>query len=411
MSNPETDPLAFWTNGGPGCSGLLGFLTEQGPFHPNKDLSLSFNKYAWNLKANMVFIESPCGVGFSYSDNPDVDYVTDDATTASDNYALIQTFLKRFPALAQNDLYITSESYGGHYMPTLAQEIVKQNAAGAGPKLNFKGFAVGNPATTIYSTIPASLDAYWGHQLVSKPTWDSYNAVCKTDILRHAEECEAIFMKMFLQVEHDLNPYALDYPTCNEPSRFGRSQRNWLMRNAMGNLRMSDDAKKAVGLEPDASYEPCADDYMTAYLNQPAVKAALHVKDDLVWADCSRTIRYKQTDGMKSMVPIYKELLDGDNNLKILVYSGDDDGVCATVGTQGWIWDLAQDYKVSGREWQSYKVAGQTAGYLTTWGDVQFAFMTVHGAGHEVPTYKPEVALYLWQNYLKGDLTSARTSA
>ena len=76
MSNPAKDPLAFWTNGGPGCSGLLGFLTEQGPFRPNKDMSLSFNEYTWNSVANMVFVEQPCGVGFSYSDNPDVDYQT-----------------------------------------------------------------------------------------------------------------------------------------------------------------------------------------------------------------------------------------------------------------------------------------------------------------------------------------------
>ena len=39
---------AFWTNGGPGCSGLIGFMTEQGPFRPNADMTLTFNQYAWN---------------------------------------------------------------------------------------------------------------------------------------------------------------------------------------------------------------------------------------------------------------------------------------------------------------------------------------------------------------------------
>ena len=71
------------------------------------------NPFAWNTVANMVFIESPCGVGFSYSDNKD-DYDADDASTALDNYDLIQAFLARFPDLRPNDLYISSESYGGH---------------------------------------------------------------------------------------------------------------------------------------------------------------------------------------------------------------------------------------------------------------------------------------------------------
>jgi len=128
----------------------------------------------------MVFIESPCGVGFSYSDDPagTGDYHTDDAQTAKDNYELLQAFMNRFPHYRKNDLYITSESYGGHYMPTLAKEIVDRNTAGQDAYLNFKGFAVGNPATTFYSAIPASLDTYWGHQLVSKPLYSKYQTAC-----------------------------------------------------------------------------------------------------------------------------------------------------------------------------------------------------------------------------------------
>ena len=133
----------------------------------------------------MVFIEQPCGVGFSYSDQEDPyskeggDYITNDAQAAKDNYALVQGFLDRFPQYRSNELYITSESYGGHYMPQLSQEIVDRNAAGQDPILNFKGFLVGNPGTTFYSIMPAGLDTYWGHQLISKPVYDGFVNDCR----------------------------------------------------------------------------------------------------------------------------------------------------------------------------------------------------------------------------------------
>jgi carboxypeptidase C (cathepsin A) len=115
-SSPSTDPLVLWTNGGPGCSGLVGMGTEHGPYYISKAGTLSPNPYSWNTVANVLYIEQPSGVGFSYSDTH-ADYHTGDDKAAHDNYKLIRQFLKRFPERQTNEFYIASESYGGHYMP------------------------------------------------------------------------------------------------------------------------------------------------------------------------------------------------------------------------------------------------------------------------------------------------------
>ena len=402
--NPATDPVTFWTNGGPGCSGLLGFLTEQGPFQPNADKTLTVNDFAWNKVSNMVFIESPAGVGFSYSDMEE-DYTTGDAQTASDNYYLIQEFMKRFPEYASNDLYISSESYGGHYMPTLAKEIVTQNANSTNPALNFKGFAVGNPYADVYSGTPAMIDTYWGHQMIPKPVYDEYAAKCVDSKVPHPKDCLNLEIEINTMVG-DINPYALDYPVCLEdsPARSGRAQRTWLF-NHMHGIKNSKASKKNLrALAEEPAYQPCEENFASAYLNDLSVQNALHV-NHMIWEECSFKVNYDMADSSVSTAPIYNYLIDGGFGLNILVFSGDDDGVCATIGTQNWIWDLGYDPK--GKIWQSYEVNDQVAGYFSQWKDTKLGFLTIHGAGHEVPAYKPEIALDMFTRYLAGEFTSA----
>jgi carboxypeptidase C (cathepsin A) len=90
--------------------------TEQGPFFIAANGTLAPNPFSWNKAANMLYIEQPAGVGFSYSERVK-DYTTGDAKAASDMYLLIREFLTRYPERQSNDFYIASESYGGHYMP------------------------------------------------------------------------------------------------------------------------------------------------------------------------------------------------------------------------------------------------------------------------------------------------------
>jgi len=97
QNNPSTDPIVLWLQGGPGCSGLGGFMTELGPFHLNPgSRSLYENVFTWNKFTNLLFIEAPSGVGFSFS-NPKNDTTNDDLTAHYNFEALRDFFYTKFP--------------------------------------------------------------------------------------------------------------------------------------------------------------------------------------------------------------------------------------------------------------------------------------------------------------------------
>lgn len=68
--------------------------------------------------ANVLYLESPAGVGFSYSN--DKSYATNDTEVAQSNFEALQDFFRLFPEYKDNELFLTGESYAGIYIPTLA---------------------------------------------------------------------------------------------------------------------------------------------------------------------------------------------------------------------------------------------------------------------------------------------------
>ena len=186
-NDPQNDPIVFWTNGGPGCSGMLGLFTgillhfvslynyllscsEMGPIRPIKDGKLDRNPHTWTRIASMVFLEQPAGVGFSYSTDESLLLDFNDYRASTDNVKIIRKFFEKFPERKQNPFYLASESYGGHYIPHWSYQIIAHEA-NADLLKQFKGYLVGNPFTSYASGSIAMANVLWGLQLIPKTAW------------------------------------------------------------------------------------------------------------------------------------------------------------------------------------------------------------------------------------------------
>eukprot|EP01046_Picozoa_sp_COSAG06_P026224 COSAG06_NODE_2247_length_7259_cov_24.660506_2_plen_206_part_00 len=118
-NSPATAPVVLWSNGGPGCSSLEGYMMEMGPLTPDptdpKGKRLKRNPYTWNLYANMLYLEHGVGVGFSYGNGGDIQQ--DDESDGNDVHWFLRNFF--FPQggkagygeYAANEFFLTGESY------------------------------------------------------------------------------------------------------------------------------------------------------------------------------------------------------------------------------------------------------------------------------------------------------------
>lgn len=122
---------------------MIGLFQENGPCKFNVGSSNTTpvnNTHSFNNFANVIYIDQPIGVGFSYGN----DTVDSTETAAPFVWKLIQAFYSSFPKYQSRDFGIFTESYGGHYGPEFAKYILDQNKANAGQKINLVALGVNN---------------------------------------------------------------------------------------------------------------------------------------------------------------------------------------------------------------------------------------------------------------------------
>lgn len=140
--NPTQDPVVVWLMGHPGFSSMYGAFQENGPFcfSPSGDLIL--NKHSWTKRYNMLYIDNPVGIGYSFTDN-DAGYARSQDQVADNLYNFMIQFYELFPELRNNQLIVGGESFGGKFATSLAHQIHKHNPI-SHTKMNITGLFVGN---------------------------------------------------------------------------------------------------------------------------------------------------------------------------------------------------------------------------------------------------------------------------
>ena len=96
----------------------------------------------------MLFIDQPLNVGFSYyGDRNSSKQVSSSLEGADHLLNFMDNFYKTWPSMKKNPLFITGESYAGHYIPAFAQKIIKNESWVKLTGVKLSGAAIGDGLT------------------------------------------------------------------------------------------------------------------------------------------------------------------------------------------------------------------------------------------------------------------------
>ena len=388
---------------------MLGMLQELGPCLINEyGNGTVYNPYGWNKDTALIFVDQPAGVGFSYVDEGEP-IPGDSFTSAADMRIFLQMFMNQvFPAHKEGPLVITGESYGGHYLPTLGAEIVRQNALHPNqPQVALKSLAIGNgyvsPLDTAYGYYETLCTTHPG---VSSPVFNESRCdTISTNLPRCISVAKTCYDRPDPAICEAANRVCWEGVTSLYDGESYKGGRNRYDITAPCEL-------------DDLCYPQSS--RIQEYLNTSAVFEALGVPSDvkefhIISYQVNLAFEEAGDIGI-TMKPELEYLLA--NQIDVLIYQGNLDLACNTAGAKRWTANMpwkgqaaftSEDLRPwSSGEGEEKKVAGRfkEVNVRMVEGDektTRFALVTVDRAGHMVPQDQPAVALDLLGRWLRGE--------
>ena len=257
----------------------MGLFFENGPYYlPNGTTMIDRSVGNWNQKYNVLYLDQPIGTGYSVAGTAKA-YVTNEDEVASDLYYFLQQWYKVYPAYTSSPLYLTGESYGGHYIPAFAAKIITENQAGM--QVPLKGVAIGDGLTDPCKQEDTKPRAAYDMGLIDTKTFlKAKEATVKLSIA-----CAAGDFKL-----------AHDY------------------RSAMEDL-VSSSGINMYDVRVFGNYDDLHD-RLDEFLNLPETKAMLHVGDNSYGTD-AQVSDALYDDVMQSQADKFPLLLE---NIRVLLY-------------------------------------------------------------------------------------------
>ncbi|KAL0934827.1 carboxypeptidase cpdS [Colletotrichum truncatum] len=155
--------VTIWLNGGPGCSSLIGLISEHGPFTWFKSAYRPvYNIYSWSHLSNMLYVDQPAGTGFSVG-SPNA---TTEEEIAEQFLGFYNNWMETFGTKSRKT-YLTGESYAGFYIPYIGDAMIKSKQSA---NYNLSG-------AMMFSPYIRSVPNDFQQQVVTKPFVEEYNNV------------------------------------------------------------------------------------------------------------------------------------------------------------------------------------------------------------------------------------------